>query len=153
MMAMFVLCKSKGLAVHSEGRHFLQERKVHDMATAGQKKDPFSIAFSSSSTASEFITPHECFRVELRKGVYDGGIWLWVRVTTLKSSNYNPNDSTAKVITPYGTVSGLVRGMSNTTVGSSSCTSCICIGASARAVRVTYHGACAGETSSKTIAL
>lgn len=123
------------------------------MASAGQVRDPYSISFSRSSTASEFLTPHECYRVELRKGVYDGGIWLWVRVTTRKSSNYNPNDSTAKVVTPYGSVSGLIRGMSNTTIGSSSCTRCICIGASERAVRVTYYGACAGETSSKTISL
>lgn len=130
-----------------------QDRKVHDMASIGQTANPYSISFSSSSTASEFTTPHGCFRVELRKGVYDGAIWVWVRVTTLKSSNYNPNDSTAKVVTPYGTVSGLVSGMSNTTIGSSSCTRCICIGASGRAVQVTYHGACAGETSSKTVSI
>lgn len=119
------------------------------MASKGQRINPYSISFSKSSTVDEFSTAY--FRVELRRGTYGGAVWLWIRSTVRKGSNYQWG-STVKLSTPFGTVSKLPYGSgSNWDVNTRRCSPAICIGNPTSSFRVTYSGAASGSTATKTV--
>lgn len=114
----------------------------------GQTINPYSVAFSGARTASEFSTNQ--FRVELRRGVYNGALWVWIRSTVLSGSNYQWG-STVELNTPCGTVKGLPYGSGdNWDVGASRCSPAICLGTPVSYTTVVFSGAASGSNASKT---
>lgn len=65
------------------------------MANAGDRINPYSVSFAGKDSISEFST--HSFRVELRRGVHQGKNWIWLRTTTLRSSNCELG-ATAKIV-------------------------------------------------------
>lgn len=107
-------------------------------ATPGRSIDPHSVSMAGSRTLSSISSSH-CL-TELRRGLYDGSYWLWVRTTVYKSSNYDYGGR-ASLTTPYGSTDGArYGGGNNLTVGSVMSTAAICIGIPSSAIRVTYSG-------------
>ena len=114
--------------------------------------NPDSAAMTNVSTVSEFST-YSC-RVQLRKGTYKGSVWLWIRVIVRRASNYMIGypASEVKLTTPVGNSTGLNYGNSNNlTVGAKSWTAAINIGNPASLTTVTFKGAAAGDSGSKTV--
>ncbi|EPD33653.1 hypothetical protein HMPREF9306_00408 [Propionimicrobium lymphophilum ACS-093-V-SCH5] len=115
-------------------------------ADCGQTINPYSVSFKYVSTADEFSTSR--FRVELRRGSYNGGVWVWLRVTTRYASNLMMG-TTEFLSTPCGKVTGLPYGWGNNrTPNSSRCSKAICLGQPASVTTVTYGGG--GEERSKS---
>lgn len=107
-------------------------------AAPGKTIDPHSVSMVGSRTLSS-ISSSYCL-TELRRGLYDGSYWLWVRTTVYKSSNYDYGGS-ASLTTPYGSANGArYGGGNNLTVGSVMSTAAICIGIPSSAISVTYSG-------------
>ena len=121
---------------------------VASSSSPGARINPYSVSMAASRTLSEFTTSR--FRVELRRGIYNGSYWLWVRSTVNSQSNYEWG-STVSLTTPYGSVSGLPYGSgTNLDVGAQRCTAAICIGIPTKAISVTYAGAAWGSHASKS---
>lgn len=117
-------------------------------SNCGQTMNPYSVSFNSPTTANEFSTSR--FRVELRRGYYNGDVWVWLRVTTRYASNYMMG-ATEFLSTPCGRVSGLPYGRGdNQTPNSSRCSAAICLGQPASMTTVTYGGGGEEYTQSKT---
>lgn len=107
-------------------------------STPGRLIDPHSVTMSAARTLSSISSSH-CL-VELRRGLYDGSYWLWVRTRVYKSSNYDYGGS-ASLSTPYGATNGArYGGGNNLTVGSVMSTAAICIGIPSSTITVTYSG-------------
>lgn len=108
------------------------------MATKGQKVNPFSVAMTRTTTLDEFTASY--WRVELRRGDYDGATWIWLRATCVKVSNYKMGE-TEKIQCAAGTVYGLPYGSGNNgTYGSIRCSAAICVGKLRAPVVASYTG-------------
>lgn len=119
-------------------------------AAAGARVNPYAVAMSGSRTMSYFSDSYMLF--ELKRAIYNGSYWLWIRGTVYKGSNAIFGQG-AKLVTPYGTVNnGMIYGTGdNWTVGSQRCTPAICIGRPATTITVTYSGGTWEGNYSKTV--
>lgn len=117
-------------------------------AVCGQRINPYSVNFTNVSTADEFST--SCYRIELRRGRYNGAVWVWMRVTVTYPNNYIMGDI-VEMKTPCGTAYKLPYGSGNNTIlGASRCTEAICIGETHNPAYITYTGAAYGNVGTKT---
>lgn len=73
----------------------------------GQRANPFALSMTNTATVTEFTK--ENFRFELRKGRTSSGLWVWIRSTCIKGTNYDAW-STMKLSTPKATATGAPYG-------------------------------------------
>ncbi len=117
-------------------------------ASCGKKINPFSVTFKSTRTASDFYTYNHA--VELRTGIYQDALWVWIRVTVRRVSNYAVGEA-VQLRTPCGTTNFLRYGnASNAVAGSVGCTAAICLGQPASLTTITYSGVASGDFATKT---
>ena len=118
----------------------------------GRLIDPYSVTMSGARTVSSFSDQYVLF--ELRRALYEGSYWLWIRGTLYQTSNYH-FATKVRLITPYGTVNndnGMTYGTGdNWTIGSQRCTPAICIGVPSSTITVTYTGNTLAGYQSKTV--
>lgn len=141
---------ASGLILSSVPTIALADEFVPMASAAGARINPYSVAMSGSRTLSNFSDSYMLF--ELRRAIYNGSYWLWIRGTVYKGSNAVFGQG-AKLVTPYGTVSdGMIYGTGdNWTVGSQRCTPAICIGRPTTTITVTYYGGTGVGSYSKTV--